>query len=452
VTTTSLLLDLLQHPIAAAKAAGATDVEIAHYARTLGMARFAGSTITTSGVVVERVTRVRAAVGAKVGAATTTAIDVDALAVAARQAVGAAEHSPDQPHFAGFATAGSGSTRQVADATAACGPGERAAVIERLFARAARDGLVCAGAFTTGPRVHAVATAGGVALEHESADAQLACIALDGDASGHAVWAGADLAALDPDALADEACAKAARARGAGDLEPGPQDVVLAPAAVAELLEWMAMASFSAKPFLDGMSLLSGRAGEALCDERITILDDPEGGGAAPFDAEGTPRQRVVFIDSGRAGRPISDRATAARLGAPSTGHAPPVSFGVDLYDGPAPANLVILPGADSVDDLIARVDNGLFVTRFHYVNGFLDTRRAVMTGMTRDGTFTIENGKLGRAVKNLRFTEGILGALGRVGGIGRTTQAIPSTWLGVGPLRVPALLLRGFHFTGKSR
>jgi PmbA protein len=143
-------------------------------------------------------------------------------------------------------------------------------------------------------------------------------------------------------------------------------------------------------------------------------------------------------------------RSTAAKLGAVSTGHAAP--FGIEMGDEPVPANLVFLPGKDSVEDLIGRVERGLFVTRFHYVNGLLDTRRATMTGMTRDGTYLIEDGKLGRAVGNLRFTQSVLEALGRVGGIGRELQAIPTHWLMVGNYLCPALLLRGFTFTGRSR
>jgi predicted Zn-dependent protease len=230
--------------------------------------------------------------------------------------------------------------------------------------------------------------------------------------------------------------------------------VVLSPAAVVEVLEWMAMASFGGRALLDGTSLLAGRHGQPLCDERVTIVDDPgyahPAASSCPFDAEGTVRLPVTMIDRGRAGDAVTDLASAARLKDPrgSTGHA---AVG-DLVDGAMPANLVFLPGADSVPEMIARVERGLYVTRFHYVNGLLDTRRATMTGMTRDGTFLIEHGRLGRAVRNLRFTESMLDAFSRLGGIGRELQAIPTTWLAVGAYLAPALLLRAFTFTGRSR
>jgi predicted Zn-dependent protease len=216
----------------------------------------------------------------------------------------------------------------------------------------------------------------------------------------------------------------------------------------------MGMTSFSARGVLDGMSFLCGRAGEQLCDERISITDEPgfahPAAVGSPFDAEGVPRRRVAMLDHGRAGDCVSDRGTAARLGLESTGHAP--SGTNDLTDGPVPANLVFHAGADSVEDMVAHVERGLYVTRFHYVNGLLDTRKATMTGMTRDGTFLIEDGRVGRGVKNLRFTDSILAAFGRVGGIGRDLQSVPTSWAGHGAYLCPALLLRGLEFTGRSR
>jgi PmbA protein len=452
------VLELLHETLDAARAAGADDAEVSHAARDLGMTRFATSRLTQAGVVVERTTRVRVAVGRRVGAATTSAATREALAEAARRALDNARQSPADPTFDGFARAGdarapAGATG-VYGATRDFGPAGRADLLGGVFARAARDDLECAGSFTTALRRRAVVTAAGLAVEHALTEATLSIIALDGEASGYAVWSGGDVARLDATALADEAVDRAVRARGPVDVEPGPQDVVLSPSAVSELLEWMTMASFSARPFLDGTSLLCGRQGEPVCDPAVSIVDDaghahPDAV-AWPFDTEGTPRQRVAVIDAGRAGGPVSDRATAAKLGRSSTGHAAP--FGMELGDEPVASNLVFLPGTDTTGELVGRVERGLYVTRFHYVNGLLDTRRATMTGMTRDGTFLIEDGRLGRAAVNLRFTESILEALGRVGGVGRELQSVPTHWLMAGNYLCPAVLVRGFTFTGRTR
>jgi len=114
--------------------------------------------------------------------------------------------------------------------------------------------------------------------------------------------------------------------------------------------------------------------------------------------------------------------------------------------------NLVLEPGDASVETLIGRVERGLYVTRFHYVNGYLDPRNATMTGMTRDGTFLIKDGRLGPAVPNLRWTESLLEAFNRVGGVGSELQSVPSRWTSsISSILCPALLIRGFRFAGKS-
>jgi PmbA protein len=230
--------------------------------------------------------------------------------------------------------------------------------------------------------------------------------------------------------------------------------VVLAPAAAAELFEWMALASFGARSILDGTSLLAGREGELLCSPRVT-LRDLVGPGDAPFDSEGISRQPVDFLSQGRAGSAVTDLVSAARLGDPrgSTGHAAPLTPQGESTD-PGAAHVHLTPGEHSEEDLIGKVDRGLYVTRLHYVNGLLDPRRATMTGMTRDGTFLIEGGRLGRAVKNLRFTDSLLDALGeeRLGGIGRDPVQLPTWWSSAGQVETPAVLFRTFHFSGASR
>lgn len=450
------LLDALHEGLRAAREHGASDAEVSAESRTLGTTRFANSYVTQAAVIVEQRARVRVALGRRLGSATTSGLDRDALADAALRATQAARVSPEQEGFGGFARPAPLPSVPAAwsEATAAYGAADRTAVLAPMLARAARDGLTCAGGFVTGPRRRAVVTAGGVAHEHALTEAALSLIAVGEGTSGYAVFAGHDLAGLDGAALAEEACGKAVAGRDPVEIEAAPYDVVLSPSAVSELLEWMAMASFSARAVLDEASLLCGRAGEQVCDPRITLVDDVgyahPGAVPWPFDTEGTPRQRVPILDAGRARGPVSDLTTAARLGVASTGHAAP--FGLELSDEPVAANLVLHPGEDRVEDLIGRVERGLYITRFHYVNGLLDTRKATMTGMTRDGTFLIEGGRLGRAVRNLRFTESILEAFGRIGGVGRELAAVPQHWIQAGTYLAPALLLRAFRFTGRSR
>jgi PmbA protein len=261
----------------------------------------------------------------------------------------------------------------------------------------------------------------------------------------------------DPADLARAAAGRAIAGADPIDLPPGPYDVILEPKAIAEAIEWLSFASLSARPLEDGSSCLAARLGQSVTSPRISLYDDaadPDPAAPrAPFDAEGTPKRRVDFIAAGIARGVVNDRAGARRLAAPPTGHATPLVDELP-WDTASPQHLHLAPGPDTFQDLLARVERGLLVTRFHYVNGLLDTRRALTTGMTRDGLLLVENGKITRGVRNLRWTEALLEALGREAGITRERRAVAAWFspLTGGALVMPTLLLRGFRFTGKSR
>jgi predicted Zn-dependent protease len=238
------------------------------------------------------------------------------------------------------------------------------------------------------------------------------------------------------------------------ELEAAPYDVVLGPAAVAETLEWLSFTSLGARAVEDGSSCLAGRFGQAITGPQVTLVDDPLSGEAgapiAPYDAEGVAKRRLVLIERGVARACAHDRATAALAGVRSTGHASPL--GDELFDGgPVPQHLQLAGGEDELSDLFARVERGLWVRRFHYVNGLLDTRRALMTGMTRDGLFLIEGGRVTRGVRNLRWTESLLEALSRLDGLTRNRQPVASSLVDSASV-CPSLLVRGWRFTGRSR
>ncbi len=455
-----LLLELLDRTRARAIDRGASDVEISHAGRRLGFSRFAESRLTESGEVHESLTRVRAAVGSRVGTATTTGLDLASLDAAVADALEVAHRRSPSPGFEGFgrpdpSRAPVDARSSFHESTATFRAADRAGVLARTFARAAQDRLVCAGSFVSGPREMAVVTQQGVARYHRVTEALLSLVAFEGDASGHRISYSSDVETLDAEAVAVGACETAVRSRDPIDLEPATMDVVLMPPALAELLEWMALTSFSAREVIDGTSLLTDRGGTRLVAPEVTIVDDPGYPHASmirwPFDAEGTIKQPVALFDRGVAGEPLTDLATAAERADPrgSTGHAPPL--GSEPGSGPLLQNLVFAPGDATVDELVSRVERGILVNRFHYVNGLLDTRRATMTGMTREGAFLIEDGELGPAIRDLRFNQSMLESLSRIGGAGRQLQAVPTAWAFSGSILCPAILLRGFCFTGAS-
>lgn len=448
------LLDALD----AALAGQAGELELSASAARVGTTRFANSRVTQTGDVEEVVVQARVAEGGRLGAARSSALDAASLRalIAQARAIAAAQKNcapvaPPAPFDDGREPAPRCEDAWD-EATARAGAGERARLIAPAFRRAAADGLDAAGLAAIAEVARAVATSRGARRAHRFTAARLDVIASHATASGRASRYAAALAPVDgaAAALADDAAARALRGRDPIELEPGAYDVILEPPAVAELLEWLALTSLGARSVEDGSSCLAGRAGERLTGE-VTLYDDATSGEdgcpRAPFDAEGTPARRVTFIERGVARGWAHDRESAARAGAASTGHAAPL--GGDLFEaGPTPAHVHLAGGDDDEAALLARVERGLWVSRFHYVNGLLDTRRALMTGMTRDGLFLVENGRLGRGVRNLRWTESLLAAFERLGGVTRARQVIPAH-LTDSVFVCPTLLLRAWTFSG---
>jgi len=193
--------------------------------------------------------------------------------------------------------------------------------------------------------------------------------------------------------------------------------------------------------YQEGRSFLCGKLGQKVLDEKITIVDDglDPTGLPTPFDGEGTPKRRVVLFERGVARNVVYDVRTAAKEGRTSTGHGSPAPN----PSGPMPGNMLMEPGGSSVEEMIRSTKRGLLVTRFHYTN-VAERSKATITGMTRDGTFLVENGAVAGPVRNLRFTESCLRALSAVEFVGRERRRIGTTV-------VPALKLRSFRFTGAT-
>ena len=203
-------------------------------------------------------------------------------------------------------------------------------------------------------------------------------------------------------------------------MEPGDYAVVLEPAATATLVEFLCYIAFNGKELIEGRSPLVGRLGEQVCDPRVTIVDDaltPLLPGV-PFDFEGVPKRRVTLIDKGVASGVVYDLASAHAAGTESTGHGLPAPN----PEGAFPLHPCMAPGDTPAEDLVAGMERGLLVTRFHYTN-VLNPMDTTLTGMTRDGTFLVEDGRVTSGVHNLRFTQSIFDALSAVEDIGRETE-----------------------------
>jgi len=209
------------------------------------------------------------------------------------------------------------------------------------------------------------------------------------------------------------------------------------------MVRYLSYLGFGALAVQEGRSFMTGKFGQQIVDSRISIVDDglDATGLPVPFDFEGVPKQRVAIIKNGIANAVVYDSYTAQKEGKKSTGHSRPAPN----TSGPFAGNLFMSVGNSSKEEMLKSTEKGLWVTRFHYVNP-VHPLKAVLTGMTRDGTFLIENGQLTRAVRNLRFTQSMLDALSNVEMIGDKAQ-VESGFLGA--ICVPALKIHDFHFTG---
>jgi PmbA protein len=433
---------------AALEVPGADGVEVLFVHDWNGLTRFAESAIHQSTAREDTALKVRVVTDGRVGVASANEFSKDGAAEAARSALELAQVAAPDPAFPGLAPAAEVSERPDAfdEATAASTPTERADGVAALVGTLG-DGFHAAGAFETTATEVAVATTEGQFAWAPVTQAQLTTVVsgLNGGA-GFAEVTAPRLAEIDPSAIGARAFAKARDSQDPQDLDPGRYEVVLEPAATATLLGFLAYMGFGGRAIAEGRSCFSGRLGQKLLDERVTIYDDalsPETIGL-PFDFEGTPKRRIDLVDDGVVRTGVHDRRSAKQEGVESTGHAlPPPNT-----EGAFPLNLFMAPGEATVEEMIRATGRGLLVTRFHYSN-IVHPREAVITGMTRDGTWLIEDGEVKRPVKNFRFTQSILEALRDVDMIGRDTELASEFFFFAS--RVPAVRVTSFQFTGRS-
>jgi len=296
------------------------------------------------------------------------------------------------------------------DATAATDPEQRADGVATITRAAAARGLQAFGAFSTCASQRALVNTRGVRRHGRSTAALLTAVVRGADGAGYADRSAVDVTRIDPAELGDEVIETAERNQGAVAADPGDYEVVLSPYAVAEMVAYLSHIGFSALAVEERRSFM--RPGERLMSPEVTIRDDAADPASSPFpfDHEGVSTRRVTCVDAGVCRDVVHDTPTAMRAGVSSTGHAlpQPNTF------GPWAGHLVMEPGSTPRADVLAPVHRGLYVTRLWYVR-VVHPLRTVITGMTREGTFLIEHGHLGTPVRDLRFTQSIVGALNGV-------------------------------------
>jgi predicted Zn-dependent protease len=412
------------------------------------LTRFATSFIHQNVADAVQQVHLRLAVDGRVAEATTNQTDDDALSRLVRSTLDAAGLQPVDPGWPGLApVADALPIEHWDDATASAEPIARAERVGSFVSAA--DGLESAGFCSTEGVDVAFANSGGQRLSGRSTSALLDGIARTGTSDGSARAASVRLSDLDGSLAGADAVRRARDSADATDLPPGRYEVVLSPSCVVNLLGFLAIYGFNGRAVEEGRSF--ARLGEEQFDAAVTLADDvghPDAVGVA-FDAEGTPKRRVELVRAGVTTSLIHDRRTAKALGAESTGNA---VAGAGPF-GALPANLVLEGGSSSAEELLAGVERGVLVTDFWYTR-ILDPRTLVVTGLTRNGVWLIENGRIVRPVTNMRFTQSFLDALGpgAVRGVGSDETLVGGATFGLGAYVVPSLHLASWNFTGGAK
>jgi predicted Zn-dependent protease len=387
----------------------------------------------------------------RVASASTTRVDADGLAALVDGTLAAAALRPVDPDWPGLAPPADVPEVDHYDAaTEAAAPDERARRV-RAFVDAGPS-LRAAGYCDTDGGTTAFANSAGQRAEGRSTRATIDGIHQTDDSAGSGHATAVRLSDLDAGGVGASAADRAQRSQAASDIEPGEYEVVLEPECVATILIFLAFYGFNAKQAIEGQSGI--RIGEPQFDPAVSIWDDATAPSAlgVPFDADGTPKRRLDLVQAGLSTALAHDRRTARKMGTDSTGHAVPESDA----DGAITSNLFFGPADPSFGagtaDLIAATARGLLVTTFNYCR-ILDPKTQVVTGLTRNGTFVIEDGKVRGGVKNMRFTQSFLEALapGNVLGISREARFADSEF-GPGLVHCPALRLASWRFTGGAR
>jgi PmbA protein len=424
------------------KLSDADETEVDVGSSTDALTRFANNTIHQNVAEHTLGISVRAVVEGRTARATTNKTDDESLRRTIDAAMTLARHQPKNPDL--LALIGKQKYQKVSrffSSTAEATPEDRAKAVTRVCKMANKAKQTAAGIFATGESRSVLANSRGLVSCYEQTRAEFSVTILEPNSSGWAKANSPDIRTLNPEALADTAAATARHSREPREIPAGRYTTILSPAAVLDLVGFL-FYDFAATSVLDKRSCLTGRMGQKLFGDNITIWDDayhPLQSGP-PHDGEGLPRQKVLLVDQGVPKNLVYSRATAKKMKAKPTGHG----FSLPNDYGEAPMNLVFSGGHTSSEEMIATTERGILVTRLWYIRE-VDAYDKILTGMTRDGTFLIENGKVAGGIRNFRFNESVIEMLSKVDTLGVPVRAAGEESF---EMVVPPMKVRDFHFS----
>jgi len=452
------------------KLSSSDEVEVLFSGGQFALTRFANNTIHQNVEEENAIVSVRTVFGGRTARATTNKFDDESLrqVVRSSESLARVQHPdpdllpmPSEHEAAGLRPGLTGeapvSTRSVPsryfEQTAAITPELRAEGVRKIVGVADRHKLTTAGVFSSGEWFEGIYNSRGLSRWHTQTSAEVSITMLAEDSSGWQKANSPDVVNLHPLRLAETAAEKAVDSARPREIPAGKYTVILEPAAVLDIVGFMFW-DYSGMAILDQRSFLTGRIGTGLFGENITIVDDvahPQQAGS-PFDGEGVLRKKVGLVENGVVKRVVYARATAERMKRSehkdsvgpieATGHG----FALPNEMGEMPLNIVFAPAGDpqTIEQMIASTERGILVTRLWYIRE-VEPFEKVLTGMTRDGTFLVENGRLQGGVRNFRFNESLIHMLSNV-----EAMSVPVRSCGEESfdMVVPAMKVKEFNFT----
>ncbi len=429
---------------------GADQTEAVLIEEQTWLTRFAESVINQN-IGQEESTLIVTAVNAKkVGLASTSDLSRGGIESAVRTANDISSLQRTDERFVAFPdpeTAPKLGTTVTVEPNTEYSPSDMANVVQKISRKAGGSSLNVSGAFRHDIETVAVANSLGVEQYGRSGKGELSLtVSGEGERSGYAIGCAANPATIAYETVAAKAIEKAEKNINPVTLPDGQYTVILEPPAVGQLLLFLGFLGFGGRTMAQGRSFMSGKKGEPITGENITITEEPDNPqfGSLLFDYEGVPKKRLTLIDHGKAGDAAFDSYWAGMMGVEPTGHSvqPNNSY------GPYPKNVAIAPGEHTIDEMIASIDRGVLITHFWYIN-FLNPMQTMITGTTLDGTFLIENGKLGRPIKNMRTNQSILEAFANAEMISKSRMVYPQY---ASLMLVPAMKITGFNLVQETK
>ena len=444
------------------KLSSADEVEVLFSGGRFALTRFANNTIHQNVAEENHVISVRTVFGQRTARATTNKFDDESLrqVVKSSESLAKLQHPdadllgmPDACSAGGADEASAPTQSRYFEKTAAITPELRADGVKKVVGVADRHKLTTAGVFSSGESFEGIFNSRGLSRWHTQTSAEVSVTMLGANSSGWQKANSPNVANLEPQRLAEIAAQKAVDSAHPKEISAGKYTVILEPAAVLDIVGFMFW-DYSGIAILDQRSFLTGRIGTRLFAENITILDDvthPLQAGS-PFDGEGVFRKKVGLVENGVVKRVVYARGTAERMKKSEyhdkVGPIEPTGHGFALPNemGEMPLNIVFAPTSNpqSVAQMIASTERGLLVTRLWYIREVEPFEKA-LTGMTRDGTFVVENGRVTGGVRNFRFNESLIHMLSNVEAMSMPMRSCGEESF---DMVVPAMKVKDFNFT----